>query len=250
MKPKPPAPNRYLSQVELKSLGRLMGALRPAKLATVRGAELFEAGEHRGEPYTVAHLNEMARNFKLAQGVVDPPMVTGHEEDQSFLNDSQLPAAGWLIKVYRRGTKLFGDLGGIPRSIAKLINARAYRKVSVEIYDEPPEGAPAGCKGKMIRRVAILGAELPQVKTLADLPLAEYSETPPPVCVPWQLTGSVDIIKDGKTVRVTRFAEGPTWQPVKRRRRWSRQSTPPCRTCPRSSSTASVTTSSPCSSPG
>jgi hypothetical protein len=209
VKAKPPARNPYLSQNELKALGRLMGALRPAKLATVRGAEIFQAGVHRGERYTVADLDDMVKNFKLARLVIDPPMVTGHEEDQSFLSDSGLPAAGWLLKVYRRGAKLFGDFGGIPRSIAKLINARAYRKVSVEVYDEPPEGAPAGCKGRMIRRVAILGSELPQIKTLSDLPLAEYSEAPP-VCVPWRLLGSVDCVKaaDGRAVRVTRFAEG------------------------------------------
>jgi hypothetical protein len=213
VKPKPPARNPYLSQNELKALGRLMGALRPAKLATVRGAEIFQAGVRKGERYTVADLDDMARNFKLARGVIDPPLVTGHDEEQAFLEGSGLPAAGWLVRVYRRGAKLFGDFGGVPRSIAKLINARAYKKVSVEIYDEDqhPEDTPAACKGKIVRRVALLGAELPQVKTLADLPLAEYSERPP-VCRPWRLVGSVDCVKaaDGKAVRVTRFAEGAT----------------------------------------
>jgi hypothetical protein len=55
--------------------------------------------------------------------------------------------------------------------------------------------------------VALLGAELPQIKSLADLPLAEYSEAPPPVCTPWRLAGNVDSIRDGKPVRVTWFAE-------------------------------------------
>lgn len=202
----------YLSQNELKALGRLMGALRPAKLAVVRGAEIFSAGVHRGITYTVDDLKDMVTNFAAGKEQVSPPLVVGHEEDQSFLQDSGLPAAGWLIRVYRRGAKLFGDFGGIPRSIAKLINARAYKKVSVEIYDEPPEGAPPACKGKMLRRVALLGAELPQVKTLADLPLAEYSEAPP-VCSPWRLAGNVDSSNAsgaGQPCRVTYFAEGVT----------------------------------------
>jgi hypothetical protein len=208
---KPPVKQSYLSQNELKSLGRLLGALRPAKLATVRNCEIFQAGVRKGERYTVADLDDMARNFKLARGVIDPPLVTGHDEEQAFLEGSGLPAAGWLVRVYRRGAKLFGDFGGVPRSIAKLINARAYKKVSVEIYDEDqhPEDTPAACKGKIVRRVALLGAELPQVKTLADLPLAEYSEAPP-VCRPWRLLGSVDSIKAGNLTRVTCFAEGAT----------------------------------------
>jgi hypothetical protein len=208
---KAPLKSSYLSQNELKSLGRLLGALRPAKLATVRNCEIFQAGVRKGERYTVADLDDMARNFKLARGVIDPPLVTGHDEEQAFLEGSGLPAAGWLVRVYRRGAKLFGDFGGVPRSIAKLINARAYKKVSVEIYDEDqhPEDTPAACKGKIVRRVALLGAELPQVKTLADLPLAEYSEAPP-VCRPWRLLGSVDSIKAGNLTRVTCFAEGAT----------------------------------------
>jgi hypothetical protein len=209
VKPKPPARNPYLSQNELKALGRLMGALRPAKLATVRGAEIFQAGVHRNITYTVDDLKDMVTNFSAGRGAVDPPLVVGHDDDQSFLSDSGLPAAGWLIRVYRRGAKLFGDFGGVPRSIAKLINARAYRKVSAEVYDEPPEGAPPACKGKMLRRVALLGGDLPQIKTLSDLPLAEYSERPP-VCTPWRLVGSVDSIKTGNLTRVTCFAEGAT----------------------------------------
>jgi hypothetical protein len=201
-----------LSQKEMVALGRLFGALRPSKLASVKSCEIFAAGVHRGNLYTTHDLDRMVKNFRLARGRVDPPLSVGHEEDQSLLDNTGLPAAGWVTRLYRRGAKLLADFGGIPRSIAKLINGRAYRKVSAEVYDEPPEGAPPGCSGRMLRRVALLGAELPQIKSLADLPLAEYAETPPPVCVPWRIAGNVDCVKgeDGRAVRVTYFAEaGP-----------------------------------------
>jgi hypothetical protein len=196
-----------LSQKEMVALGRLFGALRPSKLASVKSCEIFAAGVHRGNLYTTHDLDRMVKNFRLARGRVDPPLSVGHEEDQSLLDNTGLPAAGWVTRLYRRGAKLLADFGGIPRSIAKLINGRAYRKVSAEVYDEPPEGAPPGCSGRMLRRVALLGAELPQIKSLADLPLAEYAETAPPVCTPWRLAGNVDSIRDGKPVRVTWFAE-------------------------------------------
>jgi hypothetical protein len=205
-----------LSQKEMVALGRLFGALRPSKLASVKSCEIFSAGIHRGNLYTTHDLDDMVANFRLARGRVDPPLSVGHEEDQSLLDNTGLPAAGWVTRLYRRGAKLMADFGGIPRSIAKLVNARAYRKVSAEVYDEPPEGAPPGCSGRMLRRVALLGAELPQIKSLADLPLAEYAEpfargeSDSVECRPWVIRKVSAAHFAAGAGRVTYFAEaGP-----------------------------------------
>src|SRR5207244_3118653 len=69
---------------------------------------------------------------------------------------------------------LKANLQNVPASIGRLINARAYDGVSSEVYDEPPEGIKGS--GKMLRRVALLGGELPHVKQLKDLPWADYTE--------------------------------------------------------------------------
>jgi hypothetical protein len=203
------AKHSYLSQPELKGIGRLLGALRPARMATVRGAEVFKAGVHRGETYTVADLSAMVKNFAAGRGVVDVPLVVGHEEQQP-LDNTGWPAFGWVTRLYRRGDTLFADFERIPKSIAKVINARGYRKVSAEVYDEPPEGAPPGCRGRMLRRVALLGGELPQIKTLADLPYAEYAEGErPDACRPWRIVGVASFCQEGENAGLPGPCPGP-----------------------------------------
>lgn len=146
-----------------------------------KGVEIFGTGIHRDKIYTTADLDQMAANFgKLSSGekpVVRPPLVAGHEEDtDQLLNNSGWPAAGWPTKVYRQGDKLLADYNQIPRPIARMINNKAYRKVSAEIYDDFENDGQH--YGKTLRRVALLGGEIPQVKTLADFPKVGYAEQP------------------------------------------------------------------------
>lgn len=140
--------------------------------------EVFAAGTHRGREYTEADLQQMVDNFRQystgPNALLKPPAVLGHEEHQELLQNSGLPAAGWVVSLWKEGPKLMAKVAGIPDKIAKLINQQSYRKVSAEIYDEPPEGIPG--KGMMLRRIALLGGEIPQVKTLADLPAAQLEK--------------------------------------------------------------------------
>jgi hypothetical protein len=101
--------------------------------------------------------------------LVENPIVIGHEEDQP-LNNTGMPAFGWVTALRRKGRKLFADIVNVFPAIAKLVRAKAYKHVSPEIYDPDklPEGVPA--KGHMLRRLALLGGELPHIKSLADLP--------------------------------------------------------------------------------
>lgn len=187
----------------------------PLQTATIRGAELFEAGGYRGEPYTLADLRDMARNFALALGYVDPPVVIGHEETQPLVSglaeNTGEPAVGWVtaVRLARRKGRdgkarwvLLFDAHGVHPHVAGLINRRAYRKVSAEVYDDPPEGAPPACRGKMLRRVALLGGELPQIKTLADLPAATFAEQPSRLVASLRWSGNKVRTVDGKAWRV------------------------------------------------
>lgn len=144
-------------------------------MSALRGVEIFAAGTHRGKTYTTNDLDSMVRNFKRSSMGSNPdlrvPAVLGHEENQEFLDRSDLPAAAWCDRLYREGTKLKADFTDVPPRIAQLLVARRYRKVSAEVYDQPPEGVPG--QGKMLRRVAFLGGDIPQIKSLEDIPLPE-----------------------------------------------------------------------------
>lgn len=124
---------------------------------------------------------EAAAHDYLAERGIEPaaeavptlrvPGVLGHEETQEFLERSDLPAAAWATKVYRDGPMLKANLAEIPPKVVRLLKGKAYRTVSAEVYDEPPEGVPG--KGKMLRRIAFLGGEIPQIKSLDDIPAPE-----------------------------------------------------------------------------
>lgn len=140
---------------------------------------IFRAGTHRGKTYTPRDLDSMVSNFRRNSAGGKPtlrvPAVLGHEEKQDLLNRSDLPAAAWANKLYRKGPVLYADFEGVPEPVAKLIEGRAYRTVSAEVYDEPPDGLTG--KGKTLRRVAFLGGDIPQIKGLGDIPLPVRSHS-------------------------------------------------------------------------
>jgi hypothetical protein len=149
--------------------------------------EIFGAGTFRGKIYTQDDLDKIAENFrKLGPSDLDllkVPVVVGHEEqdDQDFLLRTDIPAAAWIADVGRGGTRpdkpkwtdpaiLYADFSDVFPTIADAIRMKSYRKVSAEIYDNfiDDQGNEYGLA---LRRVALLGGEIPQVKSLADIPM-------------------------------------------------------------------------------
>jgi hypothetical protein len=89
------------------------------------------------------------------------------------LQEDGYPAAGWVSSLKKVGNKLLASFVGVPKKIAELIEAGAYKKVSSEIYTAYEI---AGKKyGKALKAVSLLGADIPAVKTLNDI-VAQYSD--------------------------------------------------------------------------
>jgi hypothetical protein len=161
-------------------------------LHRINGIELFATGNHRGVDYTLDDLKDMVRNFEEYSAPRENraprqamPFVIGHGEDQSILERSDLPAAGWFKQLGIRPSPipedpgryvLEGDAADVPGKVARLIRSRAYPKVSLEIY--PPELHPFKGRGMMARRAAMLGGDVPQVKDLDDIPRPEPMSEP------------------------------------------------------------------------
>jgi hypothetical protein len=137
----------------------------------LRDVHAFMAGDWQGERYTVRDLDDICRNFnEFSSGpnpLVEVPFVIGHEEDQPLTG---VPAVGWVRRLRRHGEDLYADVEQLFPSIASLVEAGAYTRVSPEIYprDDPPEGVPA--RGCMMRRLSALGGQLPHIKQLNPLP--------------------------------------------------------------------------------
>jgi hypothetical protein len=137
--------------------------------AELKDIEIFASGVHRGRTYTDADLDTIVANFGSLKDEIKPVAVIGHEEDQDLLKNSGLFSAGWMTDVKKSGSKLVASFKDVPQVLAELINKGAYRRISSEIYDNYKG------KGNALRRVAILGGEIPEVKNLQDI-AALYSE--------------------------------------------------------------------------
>jgi hypothetical protein len=110
------------------------------------------------------------------------PVVVGHTEKD--LHNSAVAKRGEHERLYRDGATLKADIANVDEDLAEAIRRGNYDDVSAEIYQEPPdEFRRLGARGKMFRRLAILGGEIPFVKglnagqRLADK-IATHSETP------------------------------------------------------------------------
>lgn len=122
--------------------------------------ELFKVGVHHDDVYTEADLDEMVVNFK---GSKEVPLVIGHEEDQEkLLAHTGVPKFGTLDKVKREGDTIFGKFKGVARKLQNWIKSGAYNQRSIEIE--------FGENGKRLRRIALLGAAIPEV---SDMPPIE-----------------------------------------------------------------------------
>lgn len=153
---------------------------------TIAGVEIFSVGEHNGEVYLEADLDDMIKAFKALSGRVDPPLKVGHTTDEfnkQLARKLGVPedvvrgdagngamALGWLSRLYREGNILKGDFSDVPQPIADLIESRSYNQVSAEIlFDFEDRGV---VYRRVLTAVALLGAELPAVRDTAGLEVA------------------------------------------------------------------------------
>lgn len=146
-----------------------MGDDKKIELAELNDIEVFEAGTYRGKVYDDAKLDEIVKNTNDFIDEIKPVAIIGHDEDQDLLKRSGLFSAGWMQPVKKVGQKIVASFKDVPQVLAELINKKAFKRISAEIYND------YNGKGLALRRVAILGGDIPEVKTLQDI-AALYSD--------------------------------------------------------------------------
>ena len=138
---------------------------------SLQGIEIFSAGEWNGDEYTVSDLLEMETAFIENIKGLRPYIKIGHDPKQKVLKElipsDGMPSAGWVERIYVRGKKLMADFSDIPDKIFDLIEKKAYRKVSSEIFWNIKIGDKT--YKRMLGAVALLGADTPGVFDLADI---------------------------------------------------------------------------------
>jgi hypothetical protein len=142
------------------------------------GAPIKAVGSPEGGEYvTKARLAQIAESTKklLAQGWKAPNKI-GHSKEQRLARalgylpvEGDEPAVGWVtdVELSDDGQRLFADVRKVPRQLAKLIRAFAYRTRSVELskaIDDDGEEHPFVVSG-----LAWMGAKKPAISTLGDV---------------------------------------------------------------------------------
>lgn len=134
-----------------------------------------------GDFWSADELRGMALADEELGDEIDPPVKIGHDDKQTLLansatsgdlplpTDGELPAAGWLenVRTNDDGSRLLGDFMRVPKTIAKLIRAGAWRKRSVELSKVSSQKSDK-VYDWVVTGVAYLGGKMPAVRTLGD----------------------------------------------------------------------------------
>lgn len=134
---------------------------------SIKGVEIFSVGKWNNQTFTERDLDKMVDSFNKVRQTVKPWIKIGHDDDQKLLQKEGLPSAGWVENMRRQGGKLVADFVDIPKKIYELIEKKAYRKVSIELFKNVEI-----LESKfdfLITGVALLGAETPGVLNLKDI---------------------------------------------------------------------------------
>lgn len=140
--------------------------INESKVYDIDGVEIFKAGKWNGDNYTVDDIDEMVNSFNEIGGKIKPFIKLGHDEGQKLLQSDGMPAAGWVTNLRRVGDSLVAKLSNVPQKIYDLIVSKAYGRMSSEIYWNLKEGQKT--YKRVLRAVALLGADTPAVTTLDD----------------------------------------------------------------------------------
>jgi len=140
----------------------------------INGVEIFSTGTWNGFKFVASDITELADNTNslLGKGTHKPPVKLGHAKKQILKQDDGQPSLGWLQDFKANGDKLTATLSNIPEILVKSFKQKLYRQVSAELKFR--QGF-----GWFVSGLALLGADLPAVKTLADLEtyLSENGDT-------------------------------------------------------------------------
>ncbi len=129
------------------------------------------------DPYDEEQLDRVISNFGPEGKIkaekdhdINVPLVIGHGDKQTVLRNAGIEAAGWINSVWRKDRRLYARITDVPKMVADLIKNKTYRSRSAEFYRNYEESGP------VLRRLALLGGEIPARKTLGEMAVQSYSE--------------------------------------------------------------------------
>jgi len=131
---------------------------------TIEGVEIFAVGTWNGMKFSQDDLSAIAENTNnlLTKKEHKPPVKLGHNDEQILDQGDGQPALGWITNFSIEGDKLKADFEDVPDILVSAIEKKLFKQVSVEMEH-------IKTVGWIVTAAAVLGADLPAVKTLEDL---------------------------------------------------------------------------------
>jgi hypothetical protein len=130
----------------------------------LEGVELFAPGHWNGKDWSESVVDAIVESSRKLAGM-EPPFKLSHDPKQEMAGQ---PAIGWLHNVRKVGKKLISDIKDVPEVIFNLIDRKAYKKISAEIWqnftDETKNKHPFVLSG-----AALLGADVPALYSITDV---------------------------------------------------------------------------------
>lgn len=155
----------------------------PLETVNLKGVSVMAAGgpfRGKGSPPEGDFFDEQklqkiadATNRLHEAGELRPVNKIGHDPEQRLLaasgiTDGEKPAAGWMNNFRVEAGKLKADIHAVPKKLAELIKAGAYRTRSAELRSlESQTGQKVD--SPVVTGLAWLGAQGPAIRTLDDV---------------------------------------------------------------------------------
>lgn len=124
--------------------------------------EIFSVGKWNGDEYTKEDLQSLVANFNKLADKVKPPLKFGHRTGPGQ------PALGWVKSLELLGNKVVAKIAEVPEVVYNAITEGRYKRVSSEIYWNF-QHSDGKVYDRVLKAVALLGADIPAVDDLADL---------------------------------------------------------------------------------
>lgn len=147
----------------------------------LKNVQLVKVGKWKASTgeyeFTTGDLEELVTTFRglNSKNGFRPHLKLGHTEAQKFFGQrSGFPSLGEVTRVWRDGDSVYGDIENVPEPLLDLIEKRRYTQLSIELI--PSYEYEGATYKNVLVGVALLGAELPAVKGLADLASSLFRE--------------------------------------------------------------------------
>ena len=143
--------------------------------AELKDIEVFAVGTWNNTKITEKDIDDIVNGTNEIIDKVKPFVKLGHDDKQKLLQNSGLPAGGWITRLKRKGQKILVDIADVPQKLYELISKGAYKRISSEILWDYTEPSTKRKYNKVLSAIAFLGADLPAVTNLEDI-AALYSD--------------------------------------------------------------------------